>query len=484
MTIRLIIAVLFGLATLIPSSLIAQNIVNVQQAATRHEQMSAMMETNPAKFLQLAITKEARSKLSRQVQAWVEQEIKVTGTLEIFHEDWPDEAKYYWFLKNGPKTYSLYIAGDMGEFYSGVKVEIKGVLLGNKVAAYAGDIKEVSAPLILPNTFGQQKTIVILVTFQNNPITPYTTQFATDVVFSGSKSVSNYFLENSYQQTSLTGDVFGWFTIAQDNTVCELTKMENLAIQAASAVGVNMSAYNRRVYAFPRNACPWGGAAFVGGNPSKAWINDNMNLRVVAHELGHGFGLLHSHSLDCGATTLGDNCQSIEYGDTHDVMGSSFYHFNAFQKEYLGWLNYGVSPPIKVVSQSGISSVGVYEKTDQNPKALKFVRLIDQVSKVKTWYYLESRKAVGFDAGLSANPNVLNGALVRIGTDGNTNSSYLLDMTPSTDFVPDQALEKGVPFVDQKANISMSVTSVNSEGATMTIAFNAAPLAPANVSVQ
>src|SRR3990172_7471588 len=261
MRMTLIIAFVFSL--IIPSYIHGGEpagivLATVQQAVKRQERMLELIETNPSEFLRLAMTKESRSKLALQVQALIEREITVTGKLEILHEDWPDGARYYWSVKHRSKTYSLYIAGQPGEFYSGLNVKVSGVGLGDKIAAYPASIIKLAAPSILPNTFGQQKTIVILVNFQDTPVQPHTLDFARNVVFMGAKSVSNYFLENSYQQTSPTGDVFGWFTIAQDSTVCQIGVTENLANQAVAKAGVNVAAYDRRVYAFPRNVCPIG----------------------------------------------------------------------------------------------------------------------------------------------------------------------------------------------------------------------------------
>ena len=126
---------------------------------------------------------------------------------------------------------------------------------------------------VVPNTFGEQKTLVILVNFQNNPTQPYAPAYAQGVVFS---TTSDFYWENSYQQTWLTGDVYGWFTIAQNSTVCDYSKTATLAEQATTATGVTLSAYSRRVYAFPNNACNWWGLGTVGGNPSKAWINGSL----------------------------------------------------------------------------------------------------------------------------------------------------------------------------------------------------------------
>ena len=84
--------------------------------------------------------------------------------------------------------------------------------------------------------------------------------------------------------------------------------------------------------------------------------------------MGHNFGLLHSHSLDCGSVPLGTGCTMSEYGDIFDNMGYSSYHFNAYSKERLGWLNFGASPPLTTVSSNGTYSISPMRRREA-PKA-------------------------------------------------------------------------------------------------------------------
>jgi hypothetical protein len=94
-------------------------------------------------------------------------------------------------------------------------------------------------------------------------------------------------------------------------------------------------------------------------------------------------------------------------------IGFARAHFTAFQKERLGWLNAGVSPPITTVVSDGTYTLETYESAGSGPKALKILKSTDPSTGKRTWYYVESRQAIGFDAFLAtdwytaSNTNVL-----------------------------------------------------------------------------
>jgi hypothetical protein len=407
------------------------------------------------------------------------------GTLEVLHEDRPQGSRYHYFLNSAEGRVKLKLPDDghaghkhNDDHQTGDRVRVRGEKIGETLAldSAGGGMETLSQ--VYPNTFGPQKTLVLLVNFQDNMSQPYTTAFAQDVVFN---TTSNFHYENSYGQTWLVGDVRGWFTLPMSGASCDFNAIYFAARQAATDAGVNLSNYNRFIYAFPStDSCGWWGLGTVGGNPSHAWINGSLELRVVGHETGHNLGLYHSHALECGDTTIGSGCTKYEYGDTVDIMGSSAGHYNAYQKEWLGWLNYGSSPPVATVDQDGVYAIDNYELPGTNPKAVKILKSTDPNTGYKDWYYVERRQALGFDGPFSTNANLINGVVIHTGSESSPDTSYLLDMTPDTASWFDPALGVGQSFYDPTAGVTISVLSADNAGASISVSFGVPQCIPAN----
>ena len=435
-----------------------------QLAVMRAQAVTALLEDDPAEFLRVALPGAVRARMPASVQAQIEEEADVEGELEVLHEDGVGGSRYHHVVHATSGKVTLKFVADAPDLPTGTRVRIHGTRLGQLLAVGGGGSTQVLAAAG-SSTFGAQKTLVILVNFTDNPTQPYTVADAKSVVFT---TTSNFHLENSYGQTWLTGDVAGWYTIPLSGTGCDYSSISAYAEQAASAAGVSVSSYPRRVYAFPSNGCGWWGLGSVGGNPSRAWINGSLQLRVLSHEMGHNLGLYHSHSLDCGDVVLGGNCTLSDYGDTFDTMGASPNHYNAFQKERLGWLNAGSSPGITTVTNTGTYTIDPME-TLGGVKALKIL----QDGPSNTYYYVEFRQPIGFDAAVAAYPNVVNGVLLHTGSPWNGDSSLLLDMTPNTSSWYDPALAAGTSYVDGATGITIAAVSANSTNASVMVSFGA-----------
>ena len=432
---------------------------------------------------------------STQAQANSSKHVQLEGELEILNKDFKDRVELSYSLKlaNGQHVAMHFAKEAPTHLLTGDHVQAEGDLSNNTLVLYSGaNVKKggaggsgsTSAPstsIPVPNTFGTQSTLVMLVNFQDDAIQPYT---VSDMQTTFSGTVNDFFMQNSYGQTSIAPTVVGWYTIPDSVNSCNLTQIAADAQNAATTAGVHLASYTRYVYAFPQNnACGFAGSSNVGGNPSQSWINGNtLDFHILDHELGHAFGLWHAHSLDCGASaTICSGGTVVEYGDRLDTMGTpqtASPDYNAFQKERLGWLNSGSSPAITTVTSSGTYTITPYEQ-GPGPNALKILKSTDPTTGAKTWYYIEARQAVGFDAFLTNSiyytQNETTGVLFHIGTDTDPNSSQLLDMTPATPTTSgwwDPSLIVGQSFTDSAAGISITPTAVSGTGATVQITVN------------
>ena len=342
----------------------------------------------------------------------------------------------------------------------------------------------VAAPSARAATAGEMKTAVILVNFTDAAAPSRTPAELNQLVFG---KVSDFYWEASYQKTFLSGATFGWFTIPVSTTQCTWSRVASEGNRAATAAGADLSSYTTFVYLFPAaSGCINGGGGDIGPNGEhRVFVNGvaGFTEQMISHEVGHQLGLQHSDGLDCDVSALGNTCVQRGYTDTADTMGGHG-HFNAFQKERLGWLNAAGAPPITTVTASGRYAIERYETPGTAAKALKILRAVDPASGQKTWYYLEYRQAIGFDAVLAGLGNLTTGVQVRTGTltAGGIGTSLLLDMTASSNAtiaydIWDGALGVGRTYSDGAAGVSFTVVSADASAAVLDVTVAAPPAA-------
>jgi hypothetical protein len=215
--------------------------------------------------------------------------------------------------------------------------------------------------------------------------------------------------------------------------------------------------------------------AYVGY--ARAYSNNTTNLLVLAHELGHNFGLLHAASLKCGVDVIGGTCTSSEYGDPFDIMGNQrAMHFASAQKDMLGWLPAGTV----ALHKAGTAS---YALTPIETAGGARYAITIPAGPTRT-YWIEYRQPIGFDSGLTSYPN--NGAQIRVEAPfesictGCNDDTEFLDMTPATSGTTDGALVVGNSYVDSAKGITIS--AIAQGGGTLTVSV-AAPTRPSFADV-
>ena len=157
------------------------------------------------------------------------------------------------------------------------------------------------------------------------------------------------------------------------------------------------------------------------------------------------------------------NCGYSEYGDLLDAMGSNLpYHFNAAEKDLLGWLGGGRT---RTISGDATVTLTPFEDSAIAVKAAKVV------TPAQT-YWLEYRQPVGVDASLSDYPLSTQGVLVH--TRAQSGGSDLLDMRPDAMFsFADATLGLGASWVSPE-RVMFRVDSLSATGAVVAVDFDSA----------
>lgn len=211
---------------------------------------------------------------------------------------------------------------------------------------------------------------------------PYSQAAAQRVVFD---ETAPWLQRSSFGRLTMTGDTTPWLTVPQPSA-CDRRVVSRTFRAAAERAGFAPASYTRLIYLVPDLGCPYSGF----GSGTEAFLMNSLSRMLVAHELGHTFGLGHAKSRDCDAS----GCSMAEYGDRYDSMGSGQGDFNTFEKFTLGWLDRIVRSP-----SPGRHTIEPLELPATGPQALV-------IETARNEYWIDHRdpdlEDVGFQAPLPA----------------------------------------------------------------------------------
>ena len=188
---------------------------------------------------------------------------KLEGTLRTWHGDtFRMPTSVGAGIDTGSALVPLADAGSAVQVLAGKKVRANGQRRGDVFAA-DGNVQAV-AEATATAVAGSKSVAVLLLNFPNNTSQPWTKESVRGVVFDSASSVNAYYQDASYGQLSLTGDVYGWFTIDSTNDGCRYTTWASEARTKATAAAVPLASYQYVVYAFPQaTSCNWAGLAYL-----------------------------------------------------------------------------------------------------------------------------------------------------------------------------------------------------------------------------
>jgi uncharacterized delta-60 repeat protein len=332
------------------------------------------------------------------------------------------------------------------------------------------------------STFGPKRVLFMRVTFPDDGTETVSEQGAIDVM----NQVNDFFVEVSYNKASILFDVTPVLVVPHPKMYYAAAGSGTLgqhAAAAAKAAGYDMANYD------------WGidshvtvPGFFWGGLSGTIVDLQAVGAGIIAHELGHNYGLGHANYWESRRTALPGNPnglpfdndslvghdsifgpgKDIEYGEEFDTMGGGggvgpktgsqitgiAAHFNAVLKNILNWL-----PDAGIITVTRNTTNRIYA---HDVPSLTAGRV----------YALRARKDVQRDYLVSArqrinNPWLQNGVQLHwTGWRQSVGSSDMLDTTPGSGFgKDDSALVVGRTFIDHEAELYVTPVASGGSGA-------------------
>ena len=491
-----------------------------QVIAERFAALQALIAQDPAAALQLAFDENLLAALAAafpQSAAQLESQVTLEGPVEYVILDDPTLLRHRVDIKMqvaGSELNIHFTEHEPGWLKCSDIVRVSGIRAGAEVAAADGEVTGQVAGASC-TTQGDQRTVVILIQFPDNPATTTvneqvllpagaTNSMLNNIYFQPTgRSVDGYWREASYGKASASGVVIGPVFVDRVYTCDEYYSMRQAAINAADSQ-VNFTQFTRVMIIFPPPpGCGWAGLGTLGCSTlssgdgsfqaSTSWNVANymqsidQGVKLATHEGGHNLTLHHAStrafSIGGGLYEtlgpLGTAGTHNEYGDQHSTMGSwNLGHYAAPHKQQIGWFSAG---NLQTVESNGSFSIQPFENITGGIQALKVRRGTGN----NAWLWMEFRQAIGlYDSTL--NSQVRSGALIHH-SDGSTGTyTHLIDFTPNTgaNFSDAAKLPGTGIWTDPYTNLSFSVDSmVLNSALNVTVSYGTVPCSPVNPTI-
>jgi hypothetical protein len=179
---------------------------------------------------------------------------------------------------------------------------------------------------------------------------------------------------------------------------------------------------------------------------------------VLAHELGHNFGLHHANTWQVAdGNPASASGYSAGYADGYDVMSSNYsanltYHFSHWNKNILRWIP---DDGVQLATHSATYRVHRFDHVDANlarPRAIKVMR-----DEQRSFW-------IGYRRAITGNAASQTGAYILWGYP-DSRSGDLLDFTTPGSSWTDAPLRIGTSFTDTASGIRLEPIAQGGTGA-------------------
>jgi hypothetical protein len=222
------------------------------------------------------------------------------------------------------------------------------------------------------------------------------------------------------------------------------------------------------------DCCAWGGSRYatldglskvwrVTWEPPWGW----GDMGVIAHEMGHGFGLPHANNFD-GDSSPYDSPWDVMSSATGYAINDATYgrlgkHINAYHKEQLDWISGATLLEVPAGNEVTATIDAMADLTTTNYRMAKI-----PIPGGNRYYTVEARKRFGsYDGALPGDVVIIHHV-----QPGRAQPSWAVDTdVPPADYGDNEGtmFRVGEVFTDSANNISVSIDSETIDGFVVTI---------------
>ena len=336
---------------------------------------------------------------------------------------------------------------------------------------------------------GSRRFISILCRFGDSPgITPHTVPWF-DALFSNTEpGLDHYWRQASYQQINIEGSqVTGWYNLPNPkafyinaNTAIppNFTALLNDCTAAADA-GVDFSQVEGLNLMFNENigCCAWGGTSWINldgysGPISTTWMPPwgFGSQYVMAHEMGHGFGLPHSSGRY--SQTYDSRWDIMSGGGMCSVPDPNYgcigVHTISFHKDLLGWID---NSKKFVLGAGNTATVSIDRLSDPAPGADYLMAQVPIGESANLYYTVEVRKFFDYDTQVPHS-----GVLIHeVDLNRGSRTAQVIDVDEGGNpNGPGAILTAGQSFTDDANEITVTVDQETATGSVVTVTLGGA----------
>jgi len=438
----------------------------VTAARQRRSLLKSLITSDPRTALALSRSVTNAAELPPEVQRERETPFTTKGDFivqgAIAAKGGPQVESVRRFVRLGSHIYRAHVFGQRLGGVSQYDVPLSGITLDNEAALEEPAATPQSQQANPPSawTTGGKNILIIRVDFSDLSGAPQGFSAAT-VQNVADSQIAPYYLKSSYGLTSMTNTVSTLVYRMPQTAAYYATNDANDTLHTdaenAAAANYTIANYDRVIVFFaslgslPNSQINYGGLADIGAK--RVWCNGEFDFRVIAHELGHTYGLYHGNLWQVSdGNPISLSGVDTEYGDDFDTMGANGPNnlrtdFGPWFKNILGWVS---DSQVITVTTSGTYRIYAFDQNNTASAPGESVAL--KIVKDGTYNYWVSCRT-----DFTNNFSLTNGVYVQWGYNF-TRQSDLLDMNTPGSSDQDAGLLIGGIFTDIAAASGLGVT--------------------------